>query len=44
VAALRRGALSLLRLLGGRSAPEAADQLKADPTLLLPLIGVPQEN
>lgn len=39
VAALRRGALNLLRLLGGRSVPEAADRVKADPTLLLPLIG-----
>jgi predicted transposase YbfD/YdcC len=44
VAALRRGALNLLRLLGGRSVPEAADRVKADPTLLLPLIRAPQEN
>lgn len=44
VAALRRGALNLLRLLGGRSVPEAADRVKADPTLLLSLIGLPQEN
>jgi predicted transposase YbfD/YdcC len=44
VAALRRGALNLLRRLGGRSIPEAADRVKADPMLLLPLIGVPQEN
>jgi predicted transposase YbfD/YdcC len=44
VAALRRGALNLLRLLGGRSVPEAADRVKADPTLLLPLIGDSQEN
>lgn len=44
VAALRRGALNLLRLLGGRSVPEVADRVKADPTLLLPLIGILQEN
>lgn len=44
VAALRRGALNLLRLLGGRSTPDAADRVKANPALLLPLIGVPQEN
>ncbi len=25
-------------------ASEAADRVKADPTLLLPLLGVPQEN
>lgn len=44
VAALRRGALNLLRLLGGRSIPDAADRVKANPALLLPLIGVPSEN
>jgi predicted transposase YbfD/YdcC len=44
VAALRRGALNLLRLLGGRSIPEAADRVKADPTLLLPFLGMLQEN
>ena len=44
VAALRRGALNLLRRLGGRSVPEAADRVKADPTLLLPLIGMPQKH
>jgi hypothetical protein len=44
VAALRRGALNLLRRLGGRSVPAAADRVKADPTLLLPLIGALQEN
>lgn len=44
IAALRRGALNLLRLVGGRSIPEAADRVKADPTLLLPLMGLPQEN
>jgi len=44
VAALRRGALNLLRLLGGRSVPEAADRVKADPTRLLPLIGLFQDN
>lgn len=44
VAALRRGALNLLRLLGGRSVPDAADRVKADPTLLLPLIGVSQKH
>ena len=44
VAALRRGALNLLRRLGGRSVPEAADRVKANPTLLLPFIGTPREN
>lgn len=44
VAALRRGALNLLRLLGCRTIPDAADRVKANPTLLLPLIGVPKEN
>ena len=44
VAALRRGALNLLRRLGGRSVPEASDRVKADPTLLLPLIGVLRNN
>ena len=44
VAALRRGALNLLRRLGRRSIPEAADRIKADPTLLCPLIGGTQEN
>jgi predicted transposase YbfD/YdcC len=44
VAALRRGALNLLRLLGGRSVPAAADRVKADPTLLLPFLGCPQDN
>jgi predicted transposase YbfD/YdcC len=44
VAALRRVALNLLRLLGGRSVPEAADRVKADPTLLLPLIGLTQKH
>jgi len=44
VAALRRGALNLLRLLGGRSVPEAADRVKADPTRLLPLMGRFQDN
>jgi predicted transposase YbfD/YdcC len=44
VAALRRGALNLLRRLGGRSIPDAADRVKADPLLLLPLIGAPQKN
>jgi hypothetical protein len=44
VAALRRGALNLLRLRGGRSIPEAADRVKADPMLLLPWIGALPEN
>jgi len=44
VAALRRGALNLLRRMGCRSIPEAADRVKANPTLLLPLLGVPNEN
>ena len=44
VAALRRGALNLLRCLGGRSIPATADRVKADPRLLLPLIGRLQEN
>jgi predicted transposase YbfD/YdcC len=44
MAALRRGALNLLRRLGGRSIPEASDRAKADPSLLLPLIGLPTDN
>jgi predicted transposase YbfD/YdcC len=44
VAALRRGALNLLRRLGGRSIPEAADRIKANPALLLPLLGTLQDN
>lgn len=44
MAALRRAALNLLRLLGGRSVPEAADRVKADPTLLLPFLGLHPDN
>jgi len=44
MAALRRGALNLLRLLGARSVPEASDWAKADPSALLAIIGVPTEN
>ncbi len=44
MAALRRGALNLLRRLGGRSIPEASDRAKADPSLLLPLLGALSDN
>ena len=44
MAALRRGALNLLRRLGGRSIPEASDRAKADPSLLLPLMGLLADN
>ncbi len=44
MASLRRGALNLLRRLGGRSIPEASDRAKADPSLLLPLIGALSDN
>ncbi len=44
MAALRRGALNLLRRLGGRSIPEASDRAKANPSLILAQIGVPPEN
>jgi hypothetical protein len=44
MAALRRGALNLLRKVGGRSVPEASDRAKADPSLVLAVIGVPTEN
>jgi hypothetical protein len=44
MAALRRGALNLLRKLGGRSVPEASDRVKADPSRVLAAIGVPIEN
>jgi hypothetical protein len=44
MAALRRGALNLLRKLGGPSVPEASDRAKADPSLVLTVIGVPTEN
>ena len=44
VAALRRGALNLLRRFGGRSVPDAADRIKANPRLLLPLVGCQQDN
>lgn len=44
MAALRRGALNLLRCLGGRSIPAAADRAKADPALLMAVIGVSSDN
>ena len=44
MAALRRAALTLLRQLGGRSVPHASDRAKADPSLILAVIGAPTEN
>jgi len=44
MAALRRGALNLLRLLGGRSIPEASDRARADPARVLALMGVATDN
>jgi predicted transposase YbfD/YdcC len=44
MAALRRGALNLLRRLGGRSIPEASDRAKANPALLTPLLGSSTDN
>lgn len=43
-AACRRGALNLLRRLGGRSIPMASDQAKANPLCVLELMGVPTKN
>jgi predicted transposase YbfD/YdcC len=44
LAACRRGALNLLRCLGGRSIPTASDQAKANPLRILELMGVPTKN
>ena len=44
MAALRRGALNLLRRFGARSIPEAADGVKANPLRILSTIGVLAEN
>lgn len=44
LAACRRGALNLLRRLGGRSIPRASDQAKANPLCLLELMGTPTKN
>lgn len=44
LASCRRGALNLLRRLGGRSIPMASDQAKANPLRILELIGTPTKN
>jgi hypothetical protein len=44
LAACRRGALNLLRRMGGRSIPTASDQAKANPLRVMELMGLPTEN